>query len=179
MKYSSSIDKIFDVEGAQIMNKTLKLTIAAVATCFTALAFAADSAQSMRGIDVAAPDPVAETKAYVGKRPGTQEPIARTFSTQPPVVPHAVENFDEINLETNQCLDCHSAANYKKKKAPKVGDSHFVNRDGQKLPEASSARYNCVQCHVPQVDAPPLVENNFQGDAPVKKAAADKKVKKN
>ena len=31
------------------MNKTLKLTIAAVATCFTALAFAAESAKSMRG----------------------------------------------------------------------------------------------------------------------------------
>ncbi len=163
------------------MNKTLKLTIAVVATYFSALAFAADGAKSMRGIDVAAPDPTAETKTYVGKRPGTQEPIARTFSTQPPVIPHTIENFDEINLEGNQCLDCHAAANYKKKNAPKAGDSHFINRDGQKLPEASSARYNCVQCHVPQVDAPPLVENEFKGDAPVKKAAVDSKkpVKKN
>ncbi len=152
------------------MSKTLKLTIAAVATCFTALAFAADSAKSMRGIDVAAPDQPAETKAYVGKRPGTQAPVARTFSTQPPVIPHAVENFDEINLEGNQCMDCHSAANYKKKNAPKAGDSHFVDREGKKLSEASSARYNCVQCHVPQVDAPPLVENSFKGDA-VKKQA--------
>ena len=154
------------------MNKTLKLTIAAVATCFTALAFAAESAKSMRGIDVAAPDQTAEVKTYVGKRPGTQAPVARTFSTQPPVIPHAVENFDEINLEGNQCMDCHSAANFKKKNAPKVGDSHFINRDGQKLEEASSARYNCVQCHVPQVDAPPLVENSFKGDAvkkPVRK----------
>ncbi|MBV5333174.1 nitrate reductase cytochrome c-type subunit, partial [bacterium] len=74
--------------------------------------FAADGAKSMRGIDVAAPDPTAETKTYVGKRPGTQEPIARTFSTQPPVIPHAVENFDEINLEGNQCMDCHSAATF-------------------------------------------------------------------
>jgi cytochrome c-type protein NapB len=50
-----------------------------------------------------------------------------------------------------------------------------------KLPEASSARYNCVQCHVPQVDAPPLVENDFKGDAPIKKAAVDtkKSAKKN
>lgn len=157
------------------MNQTLKLTIAAVATCFAALAFAADGAKSMRGSEVTAPDAAADVKSYVGKRPGTQEPVARTFSTQPPVIPHAVDNFDEINLETNQCMDCHSAANYKKKKAPKVGDSHFVNRDGQKLPEASAARYNCVQCHVPQVDAPPLVDNEFKGDAPVKKAAVDPK----
>ena len=154
------------------MNKTLKLSFAAVACCFAMLAFAADNAKSMRGADVAAPDSAAEVKTYVGKRPGTQQPVARTFSTQPPVIPHAVENFDEINLEGNQCLDCHGAANFKKKNAPKVGDSHFVNREGQKLPEASAARHNCVQCHVPQVDAPPLVENEFKGDAPKKSAAA-------
>lgn len=152
------------------MNQTVRFTIAAVATCFTALAFAAEGTKSMRGIDVGAPDQAAEVKDYVGKRPGTQAPVARTFSTQPPVIPHAVENFDEINLEGNQCMDCHSAANFKKKKAPVVGDSHFIDREGKKLPEASSARYNCNQCHVPQVDAPPLVENSFKGDA-VKKAA--------
>lgn len=158
------------------MKNTLKLSLALAATCFAAVTFAADATKSMRGIDVAAPDAVAAEKEYVGKRPGTQEPIARTFSTQPPVIPHTIENFDSINLEENQCLDCHSAANYKKKNAPKVGDSHFVDRNGKKLPASSSARYNCNQCHVPQVDAPPLVENAFQGD--VKKAAA-KATKKN
>lgn len=152
------------------MNKTVKFTLAAVASCFTALAFAADGTASMRGIDVAAPDQPAEVKTYIGKRPGTQTPVARTFSTQPPVIPHTIENFDEINLEGNQCLDCHSAATFKKKNAPKVGVSHFLGRDNKKLPEVSPARYNCVQCHVPQVDAPPLVENTFKGDAP-KKAA--------
>lgn len=157
------------------MNQNLKLSIAALAACFSALTFAADAPRTMRGADVAAPDSAAETATYVGKRPGTQAPVARTFSTQPPVIPHAVENFDEISLEGNQCLDCHAAANYKKKKAPKIGDSHFVNREGKKLDEASAARHNCMQCHVPQVDAPPLVENEFKGDAPVKKAAADEK----
>lgn len=156
------------------MNKTIKLTITAAAACFAAFAFAADATQSLRGIDVAAPDPVAEVKTYVGKRPGTQAPITRTFSTQPPVIPHAVENFDEINLEGNQCLDCHGAANYEKKKAPKLGDSHFIDRDGKKHTEAVAGRYNCVACHVPQVDAPPLVENAFKGDEPAKKAAAKK-----
>lgn len=163
------------VEGAPIMKQQLKLTMAILAACFSFSALAADAPVSMRGIDVAAPDAVATEKAYGGARPGTTKPVARTFSTQPPVIPHAVENFNEINLEENQCMDCHSAANFKKKNAPKVGDSHFVNRDGKKLDEASSARYNCVQCHVPQVDAPPLVESTFKGDA----AAAKKPVKKN
>ncbi|HEX5802086.1 MAG TPA: nitrate reductase cytochrome c-type subunit [Azospira sp.] len=146
------------------MKTQLKLSMAVLAACFTFSAVGADAAKSMRGLDVAAPDPVAAEKNYVGKRPGTQEPVARTFSTQPPVIPHAVENFDEVTLEGNQCLDCHGAANFKKKNAPKIGDSHFVNRDGQKLPEAAAGRHNCTQCHVPQVDAPPLVENAFQGD---------------
>lgn len=146
------------------MNKQIKLSLAALAACFSFSALAADTTHSMRGIDVAAPDPVAAEKHYVGKRPGTQEPLARTFSTQPPLIPHAVENFDEINLEENQCMDCHSAANHEKKHAPKLGDSHFITRDGKKLSEGSAARYNCTQCHVPQVDAPPLVDNAFKGD---------------
>ncbi len=159
------------------MNQSLKLILAIAASSLAALAFAADSASSMRGADVAAPDQAPEVKTYVGKRPGTEAPVARTFSTQPPVIPHAVENFDEINLEGNQCMDCHSAATYRKKNAPKIGDSHFVDRDGKKHAEATGGRYNCVQCHVPQVDAPPLVDNQFQGD--VKKADAKKPAKKN
>lgn len=150
------------------MKTQLKLSLAALAACFTFSAIAADAPKSMRGLDVAAPDPVATERSYVGKRPGTQEPIARTFSTQPPVIPHATENFDEVSLEENQCLDCHGAANYQQKKAPKIGDSHFITRDGAKLAESSAARYNCSSCHVPQVDAPPLVDNAFQGDKIVK-----------
>ena len=154
------------------MHKSLKFTVAIVASCLASLALAADGANSMRGSDVAAPDQAPEVKTYSGKRPGTETPVARTFSTQPPVIPHAVENFDEINLEGNQCLDCHSAATYQKKKAPKIGDSPFLDREGKKQPEATGVRYNCVQCHVPQVDAPPLVDNTFKGDAvkkPVRK----------
>lgn len=121
--------------------------------------------KSMRGADVVASDKADAEKAYVGKKPGLQQKIARTFSTQPPVIPHAVENFDEITLEENQCMSCHGAGNFEKKKAPKIGDSHFINpATGQKLADSSMARHNCVACHVPQVDAPPLVENSFVGN---------------
>lgn len=156
------------------MNKTLKLAIAAVATCLSTLAFAQQDARSMRGIDVGAADQAAEVRTYAGSRPGKQEPIARTFSTQPPVIPHAVERFDEITLEANQCLECHSAATYKENKAPMIGESHFIDRDGKKHQEAAAARYNCTQCHVPQVDAPPLVDNVFKGDEVANKAAKKK-----
>lgn len=150
------------------MKHTLKTTLAVLATaaCWALApqALAQETAQSIRGADVSAADPAPATKAYLGGKPGGQEKVARTFKGQPPVIPHAVTNFDEITLEENQCLTCHGADTYKKKNAPKIGDSHFLDRDGKKLENASALRHNCVQCHVPQVDAPPLVENTFKGE---------------
>lgn len=109
-------------------------------------------------------DQAPDIKEQIGKRPGSQQPIARTFEQQPPLIPHATNNFDEISLEENQCLTCHGPEKYQEKKAPKVGDSHFRNlQTGEIMKQVSNARFNCVQCHVPQVDAPPLVENTFQG----------------
>ncbi len=120
---------------------------------------------TLRGADTAAADVApAEQKAYTGKKPGLQKPIERTFSTQPPLVPHATDNFDEITVEENQCMDCHSLAKYKEKNAPKLGDSHLDA--GKKL--VTMDRYQCNSCHVPQVDARPLVENTFVGHMPQK-----------
>ena len=119
---------------------------------------------SLRSGEVSAEDQVFEAKAYQGKRPGAQKVIARTFTGQPPLIPHAVDNFDDINLEENQCLSCHGPENFKKKQAPKIGVSHFNNpRSGEVMKAVSNARHNCTTCHVPQVDAPPLVENAFKG----------------
>lgn len=140
----------------------MKKTVIALASLLTVIVGCAgyEPLASMRGSDVAATDAAPAEKAYVGKRPGTQPVIARTFSTQPPVIPHAVENFDEVTLAENQCNDCHGPANYVKKNAPKIGDSHFVAA----TKEFDAARHNCTQCHVPQVDAPALVENRFVGN---------------
>lgn len=150
------------------MKKSLKMTLATIlaVTSWALLpqSMAVEVAKSLRGTDVNAADAPGETKAFAGKRPGTQPMVARSFSTQPPVIPHAVENFDEVTLEENQCLSCHGADVFKKKNAPRVGDSHFLNRDGKKLESASAARHNCVTCHVGQADVPPLVENVFKGD---------------
>lgn len=161
------------------MKFTLKLSCAVLASAacwaFASPAFAQEAPKPMRGADVAAVDQAPEAKKYLGGKPGGQEKVARTFKEQPPVIPHAVENFDEITLEENQCLTCHSATNYQKKKAPKIGDSHFRDREGKVLPETSALRHNCVQCHVPQVDAPPLVDNDFKGNLAEGKAKPGKK----
>lgn len=150
------------------MKKSLCVVLVALATSampFLAAspALSADAVKSMRGMDAQAPDLAPDEKLNPGKRPGSQKPVPRTFEQQPPVIPHATENFDEITLEENQCLTCHGPEKFKEKKAPKIGDSHFRNQQtGEIMKQVSSARHACVQCHVPQVDAAPLVENTFQ-----------------
>jgi cytochrome c-type protein NapB len=161
------------------MKKTLRLALMALATsafCITVIptAISADSVdsavKSMRGIDTQAADIAPDEKSQLGKKPGSQKTVSRSFEQQPPVIPHATENFDEITLEENQCLSCHDVSQYKKKNAPKIGDSHFRSQQtGEVMKQMSSARHNCVQCHVPQVDAPPLVENTFKSVPATKK----------
>ena len=90
-----------------------------------------------------------------------KEPIERDYVQQPPLVPHSVEGY-KVNLKFNKCLTCHSWANYKEAKATKISQTHFEDRDGDVLASVSARRYFCTQCHVPQADAKPLVENEFQ-----------------
>ena len=84
----------------------------------------------------------------------------RSFEQQPPMIPHTIEK-DKITLRGNTCMRCHSKENHEKEKAPAIGDSHYIDRDGKKLAKPSSRRWFCNQCHAPQVDAEPLVELNF------------------
>ena len=84
----------------------------------------------------------------------------RNYKLQPPLIPHSIEK-DTITLRGNTCMKCHSEKNYKKEKAPKIGESHYKDRDGKMLKKVSARRHFCNQCHVPQVDAKPLVRNDF------------------
>lgn len=115
-----------------------------------------DGVHTLRGADASTVDQApADVKLYAGKRPGSGAPIARSFREQPPLVPHAVDNFDEITVSDNQCLECHSPRTAPAKKAPPMADSHLA---GQAV---RMERYQCNTCHVPQVDAPPLVKSTF------------------
>lgn len=88
-------------------------------------------------------------------------PIPRDYVQQPPLVPHKVEGY-AITKNFNKCMDCHSWTRYKESGATKVSLTHFKTRDGQELSNISPRRYFCLQCHVPQADAKPLVGNTFQ-----------------
>ena len=88
-------------------------------------------------------------------------PLERDFTQQPPLVSHAVDNYP-VTKNFNKCMDCHSWERYRAAKATKVSQTHFKTSDGQDLANISPRRYFCLQCHVPQVDAKPLVANNYE-----------------
>ena len=141
------------------MRKALGLALLYGAALFT---FGSGSVvadvQSLRGMQ----DIDAESNpAVIQHWQEDKEPITRDYVQQPPLVPHAIEGY-KVNLKFNKCLTCHSWANYKKAKATKISQTHFEDRDGDVLASVSARRYFCTQCHVPQVDAKPLVENEFQ-----------------
>lgn len=97
-----------------------------------------------------------------------REPIARDYVQQPPLVPHKIDGY-KINAKFNKCLTCHSWANYKKANATKISQTHFEDREEHVLANIAPRRYFCTQCHVPQVDAPPLVENTFESLKTIKR----------
>lgn len=90
-----------------------------------------------------------------------QASIPRNYDKQPPLIPHSVKGYN-ITQNFNKCLDCHSPDRVAATGAPKVGASHYFDRDGKKLDNVSPRRYFCVQCHVPQFDAKPLVTNTYK-----------------
>jgi len=85
----------------------------------------------------------------------------RNYAMQPPVVPHKIEGY-QIDKSANRCMMCHARTRTQDSQAPMISVTHFQNRDGNFLAELSPRRYFCLQCHVPQADLPPLVQNNFR-----------------
>jgi nitrate reductase (cytochrome), electron transfer subunit len=84
----------------------------------------------------------------------------RNYPEQPPVIPHPIQGY-QLSLATNRCLTCHRRQYSEASGAPMISVTHYTDRDGQMLADVAPRRYFCTQCHVPQTDAQPLVENTF------------------
>ncbi len=100
-------------------------------------------------------------KASVKQLPADRAPIMRNYFQQPPLIPHRVREY-RITVNNNKCLSCHSWKNAKTYGATKISQTHFADRDGNAHSTVAARRYFCNQCHVPQVDAKPLVDNLFK-----------------
>lgn len=91
----------------------------------------------------------------------------RAYRQQPPLIPHRIEGH-QVTKDYNQCMTCHDWPANIKAGAPKVSETHYSDRQGNRLDKIAGTRFFCTQCHVPQVDAKPLVENTFQNATEVK-----------
>ncbi len=86
--------------------------------------------------------------------------IPTTFFRQPPLVPHSIRNL-QVTKNANQCLGCHAPEVSPTTGAPRVPESHFLDRDGKRTDGTSPRRYFCLQCHVQQTDVNPIIQNKF------------------
>lgn len=89
--------------------------------------------------------------------------FSRNYRQQPPLIPHAIDSY-QIDLKANRCLSCHDWTNAADRNAPTLSMTHYQDREGNQLNEVSGSRWFCNQCHVPQANAPSLVDNHFRGD---------------
>ncbi len=93
--------------------------------------------------------------------PGENPRLARAYPNAPPRIPHGIGDFLPITRTSHACLDCHLVAG--EEEVPQVPASHRTDlrhapdRVGTAL---AGARRDCVACHVPTSDAPPLRANS-------------------
>ena len=113
------------------------------------------SVNSLRGAEVDEPVILDQVPKTVEGR------MQRNYRQQPPLIPHSTEQY-QIDIRTNQCLACHDWTKAGERNAPTLSMTHYLDREGRELDHIAGTRYFCNQCHVPQADTPPLVENVFQ-----------------
>ncbi|MBP6899314.1 MAG: nitrate reductase cytochrome c-type subunit [Burkholderiaceae bacterium] len=141
----------------------VKLALAAGLVAFGAhLAQPVQAAEPVKLQSLRGGTPVNQDNPPLG---GHQErdraPMDRDYVQQPPLIPHTIANY-QITKNFNKCMDCHAFQKAKQSGATKVSVTHFKTREGTELDNISPRRYFCTQCHVPQTDAKPLVDNTFQ-----------------
>ncbi|MAZ03409.1 MAG: periplasmic nitrate reductase electron transfer subunit [Sneathiella sp.] len=117
----------------------------------------ADGVANLRGGKDIGTEPDAPA---VGKIEDKDLKRVRNYPEQPPTIPHDIRDY-EVTKNANKCLSCHSRSRTGESQAPMVSVTHFMDRDYQVLATISPRRYFCNQCHVPQMDVKPLIENTF------------------
>ncbi|SHJ50308.1 periplasmic nitrate reductase subunit NapB [Shimia gijangensis] len=128
---------------------------AMIAVASFAIAQSASDVQTLRGADVDEPIGVEDVFHQDKQR------FTRNYRQQPPLIPHTIEQY-QIDLKANRCLSCHDWTTAGERNAPTLSMTHYMDRDGNQLDRVAGTRWFCNQCHVPQADAPALVDNTFK-----------------
>lgn len=138
------------------MKRFLPAWLLLAAAVIGGTAGAVDVTDRMRGgpiTETVAPPPIANTDNSDIRR-------QRAYAMQPPVIPHKIDGY-QLDKNANRCMFCHSRTKTQESQAPMISVTHFQDRDGNHLAELSPRRYFCLQCHVPQAQLNPLVQNKF------------------
>ena len=109
---------------------------------------------------------------YSHTKPGESKRLGRAFENSPPLIPHDLTGMLPISETNNMCVGCHMPEAARGIGATAMPKSHFVDFDtGTDLKgELDGKRYSCMQCHVPQVNIPEAIKNDFKGDFRTKKS---------
>jgi nitrate reductase (cytochrome), electron transfer subunit len=137
--------------------KKLLMTLLLLVQLVPLTGFTADFQDRMRG---ATPLDQTTQPPLIANTDNSDIRRARNYAMQPPVVPHKIEGY-QLDKNANKCMMCHARTRTQESQAPMISVTHFMDRQGNFLAELSPRRYFCLQCHVPQADLKPLVENEF------------------
>ena len=136
----------------------MRAVLAATLALATVLAWAEPLVDAMRG---KTPILEATQPPRLSNAVNDDNRMPRNYAQQPPVIPHRVDGY-QIDKNFNKCLDCHARGKTEFSLAVPVSSTHYINREGKVLAQVSTRRYFCMQCHVAQEPAKPLVGNSFQ-----------------
>jgi len=125
------------------------------------LAAAQDDTAAVTDLRGSVPPNVETTAPPIYNEINDDQRRQRNYPEQPPVIPHNIRDYP-ITLNANKCLTCHAPQFIAQSQAPMISITHFMDRDGQVLAAVTPRRYFCTQCHVPQTNAPDLVQNQFE-----------------
>ena len=142
------------------MKTWIKASVGGLAVTLLAFGVQAQTVKSLRGDADLQDSPAAQEPL----RPDTGERFGRAYRQQPPLVPHKIDTY-QIDLKANQCISCHDWPQNTVAGAPKISETHYIGRDGERLNHVATARWFCTQCHVPQAQAKALVDNDFKSAA--------------
>ena len=120
------------------------------------------AAQQSGGLSALRDQPIDEIN-YIDEvqKQDTTGRFGRNYCQQPPLIPHSSAQY-QIDLSANQCLQCHDWTNAGDRGAPTLSMTHYLDREGNQLDAVAGTRWFCNQCHVPQANAPALVDNEFE-----------------
>jgi nitrate reductase (cytochrome), electron transfer subunit len=132
--------------------------LVAVAALWSVAAYAAPFVDVLRGHVPLAEEPVPPAMANQENKDVRRN---RAFAMQPPTIPHKIEGY-QLDRNANRCITCHARTRIEETSAIPIPATHYMDRDGTIRGDISPRRYFCTQCHVPQEDVKPAVENRFE-----------------